>query len=293
MKRETNDFFEKYKKIMMLLLLFLISIFLVISLIEENYGWSFTYMIIILFYSLVVISSYVDEKSIRLKHYKRINQDYRVKRRKYSTQTTTLHKLNSKRQIESVNVRDKAIQEYIEENEGLLKRNLEKIEENRHLEKEYKKEVNKIYKLSQVDKFKFIEDYKLQLNRLEFQTRLQIIFHFQYTSPKGQNRYDLKERYDKNRLIEALEELEEAKKSKSAREIERSKMTSKLRYDILHRDNFTCQLCGATQSHGTTLHVDHIHPVAKGGLTEEANLRTLCADCNLEKGDQIEYNTPK
>jgi 5-methylcytosine-specific restriction endonuclease McrA len=50
---------------------------------------------------------------------------------------------------------------------------------------------------------------------------------------------------------------------------------------ILHRDGYTCRRCGALAQH-----VDHIHPVARGGGDHESNLRALCAACNLAKGDR-------
>ena len=71
-------------------------------------------------------------------------------------------------------------------------------------------------------------------------------------------------------------------------EIERAKLSASLRYDILKRDGFKCQICGATIKDGVKLHVDHIFPVSKGGKTEPNNLRTLCDKCNLGKSDKIE-----
>lgn len=65
---------------------------------------------------------------------------------------------------------------------------------------------------------------------------------------------------------------------------EREKLTAGLRYDILKRDNYKCQICGRTQADGVKLHVDHIIPIAKGGKTIPENLQTLCQDCNLGKG---------
>ena len=70
--------------------------------------------------------------------------------------------------------------------------------------------------------------------------------------------------------------------------IERSKLTPGLRYDILCRDDFRCQICGRSQKDGVKLHVDHIIPVSKGGLTTWDNLRTLCQECNLGKSNKIE-----
>lgn len=65
---------------------------------------------------------------------------------------------------------------------------------------------------------------------------------------------------------------------------QRAKMTPRLRYRILRRDGFVCQICGRGQADGVVLHVDHIKPVSKGGKTEPDNLRTLCDQCNLGKG---------
>jgi 5-methylcytosine-specific restriction endonuclease McrA len=58
-----------------------------------------------------------------------------------------------------------------------------------------------------------------------------------------------------------------------------------LRTQILERDGFTCQTCGAAAGDPdpqnpdrmVRLHVDHVDP---DGPTEERNLRTLCSACN-------------
>lgn len=69
---------------------------------------------------------------------------------------------------------------------------------------------------------------------------------------------------------------------------ERSLMSASLRYDIMKRDGFKCTICGRSQADGVKLHVDHILPVSKGGLTTPSNLRTLCQDCNLGKSDKYD-----
>ena len=69
---------------------------------------------------------------------------------------------------------------------------------------------------------------------------------------------------------------------------QRRLMSDSLRYDVLRRDGFRCQICGATQKDGVRLHVDHIYPVSRGGKTEMSNLRTLCERCNMGKRDKIE-----
>ena len=58
-----------------------------------------------------------------------------------------------------------------------------------------------------------------------------------------------------------------------------------LRYQVLERDR-QCLACGATPQSGVKLHVDHITPFSQGGLTELGNLQTLCAQCNLGKGNR-------
>lgn len=56
----------------------------------------------------------------------------------------------------------------------------------------------------------------------------------------------------------------------------------KLRYIIFQRDGSRCRLCGRS-SEETTLEVDHIHPVVRGGTNDLDNLRTLCRECNRGK----------
>lgn len=78
-------------------------------------------------------------------------------------------------------------------------------------------------------------------------------------------------------------------KTHSTVQEERAKMTKKLRFQVLQRDNFTCQYCGA-HGEGVVLEVDHIVPVSKGGRTELSNLITACFDCNRGKGSDLVTN---
>jgi hypothetical protein len=66
----------------------------------------------------------------------------------------------------------------------------------------------------------------------------------------------------------------------------RETISSSRRFDIMSRDRFSCQLCGATKKHGAVLHIDHKIPLAKGGSNENDNLWTLCDRCNLGKSDK-------
>lgn len=59
-------------------------------------------------------------------------------------------------------------------------------------------------------------------------------------------------------------------------------VSKKIRFEVLKRDKFTCQYCGA-EAPDVILHVDHIHPASKGGGDEIMNLVVSCKDCNLGK----------
>lgn len=61
-----------------------------------------------------------------------------------------------------------------------------------------------------------------------------------------------------------------------------------IRFQVLKRDGYRCQMCGATAQDGAKLEIDHIHPVSKGGSNELSNLQVLCRDCNAGKRDQLQ-----
>lgn len=59
-----------------------------------------------------------------------------------------------------------------------------------------------------------------------------------------------------------------------------------LRFAVLQRDGYRCQLCGASSLAGARLEVDHKTPRSKGGTTTQGNLWTLCFACNRGKSDR-------
>ena len=63
----------------------------------------------------------------------------------------------------------------------------------------------------------------------------------------------------------------------------------KLRFEILKRDNFTCQYCGR-KSPDVILQIDHIIPKSKNGKDNKDNLITACFDCNSGKKDVLLNN---
>jgi hypothetical protein len=64
-------------------------------------------------------------------------------------------------------------------------------------------------------------------------------------------------------------------------------ISAKLKAEVLDRNGFTCQMCGATPGETDVatgrlvrLHVGHIVDKSLGGRDELSNLRTLCSTCN-------------
>lgn len=121
---------------------------------------------------------------------------------------------------------------------------------------------------------------------------VKIKVHISYTSPAGRNYYYKNKIYNWSKFSYIFQKTEQLIKSKQTYQyqvkLERLKLTDSLRYDVLKRDCFKCQICGATAADGVRLHVDHIIPVSKGGMTKIDNLRTLCDRCNLGKSNKIE-----
>lgn len=108
-----------------------------------------------------------------------------------------------------------------------------------------------------------------------------------YRSPGGRSQYTKGYKYTVDQLKNVLNKIKESEYKVSSYNTERSKLTSKLRYKILNKFSYTCQYCGATIKDGAKLHVDHIIPISKGGLTEEDNLTIACQDCNLGKSNIV------
>jgi uncharacterized protein YozE (UPF0346 family) len=108
--------------------------------------------------------------------------------------------------------------------------------------------------------------------------------------PKNENMYEPIKKYLINAdacsgAIDALEEaFQEFKNKKQAR----YPISNSLRVEILQRDNLRCVYCGhSPKSNGTTLEIDHIHPVSKGGSNKPDNLQTLCFECNRGKSARV------
>jgi len=66
-----------------------------------------------------------------------------------------------------------------------------------------------------------------------------------------------------------------------------TKIPTKLRYEILERDQRKCLWCGRTAVDGVQLHIDHVVPESFGGKTSFENLGTLCSHCNIGKSNEF------
>lgn len=95
-------------------------------------------------------------------------------------------------------------------------------------------------------------------------------------------RGEVHERYVRLRLVKS----EPVAESKTFAQEQRALVTPKIRFEVLKRDNFTCQYCGA-HGEGVVLEVDHIIPISKGGTSDMGNLITACFDCNRGKGSDL------
>lgn len=51
---------------------------------------------------------------------------------------------------------------------------------------------------------------------------------------------------------------------------------------IILKDDSKCIKCESSEK----LHLDHIHPISKGGKNDISNIQILCGKCNMKKGNR-------
>jgi 5-methylcytosine-specific restriction endonuclease McrA len=90
-------------------------------------------------------------------------------------------------------------------------------------------------------------------------------------------RSELKRKARRELIAEEFPEL----MSSSSRQ--RATIPAHVQEAVYERDGGACVLCGNTED----LQFDHIIPHSKGGADTVANLRLLCRQCNLEKGNRF------
>lgn len=251
-----------------------------------------------------LITDYKNKKII-LKKSERVNFLLNINKNIYFS--TIQHKYfnhyscNSKRQLDRLSM-DEYLITLIDSNEYFYRNIVDTISANINKYDNYIKQIQNI-KSTATEDFcntfgftlkKFLKYENRVFNRKTLrkpQVDVVVYCKATYTSPQGRNHYYKEKTYHYNELKTIFDYTIKLKAEKQTRQyqikVERAKMTDSLRYDILKRDNFRCQICGSSAKDGVKLHVDHIIPVSKGGQTTASNLRTLCDRCNMGKSNKM------
>lgn len=126
--------------------------------------------------------------------------------------------------------------------------------------------------------FKKRLEKELGFEEFTFNEMFYPVFSFRYISSGGNSGSKFDVKMDIPMLERFITYLSERVKFKASAEGQRRLMTPALRRFIIDRDGHTCKLCGNSTDiePNLLLEVDHIIPVAKGGMTTESNLQTLC-----------------
>lgn len=131
---------------------------------------------------------------------------------------------------------------------------------------------------------------KLGFTQIDFSNLHFPKYTFRYVSGGGNSSMKCDVLLDLENLERFVGYLAEKVKFSKSVAGQRALMTSRLREQIKRRDNYACKRCGVSvkdEPH-LLLEIDHIVPLARGGMTTEDNLQTLCWKCNRSKGSKIE-----
>ena len=107
-------------------------------------------------------------------------------------------------------------------------------------------------------------------------------FDGNYSSSSPQEKIKKKIEYEKRQL-----EYEETAERFAQARYEENLYWSRVRQDILKRDNHTCQLCGKQAT--TKFHVHHICKKKENGTDHYDNLITVCPGCHKRSDNKL-YN---
>ena len=180
------------------------------------------------------------------------------------------------------------------QNLRILIEELETLREAKTIIDNYKKDYDQY--------IKSVPDYVIENDENGFYSRLglatideailNVEYKFTYTSNGGMAQRSFTVPMSEENIIKLINRLESKLSLQAQTKEQRALMTLKLRTHIKERDHFTCCQCGnsITNEPNLLLEVDHIVPIARGGLTVENNLQTLCWKCNRSKGAKL-YST--
>lgn len=132
--------------------------------------------------------------------------------------------------------------------------------------------VGRIVTTKELSKVAGIHDYQRRIRELRTEDGLQILSHNDRDNLKP-NEY----------LLETLKR----------RPVIARGIGDKLRRQILERNGYTCQVCGAGAGEDSgcesgkkcRLQIDHIIPISQGGTDKEHNLRAVCVGYNKDKAN--------
>lgn len=208
---------------------------------------------------------------------------------------TIIEREYSRKSLERVTA-NSIIKYHIENNVDLLRTDIENAIYNLNILNKYNEDISKLSNYESPNESKYsYKKYKKIENRVfnnlthkENEYLINIKLEVYYRSTKGQVYDQRKGKVYFDRIVNIYNEWKNGNKYEETIKQERKIMNDEIRYNVLKRDNYTCQICGITANDGAKLHVDHIVPVSKGGKTVMSNLQTLCDRCNIGKSNKTE-----
>lgn len=228
--------------------------------------------------------------SEKVKQIEELNKNFKkISSKKHNV----LEREYSRKSLDRVNG-DDVIKYHIENDIKGLRTDIENSIYNISLLDEYEKNVAKILEQESINntkysdkKYKRIENIvldKVVYTKKDFLIRVSLEVYYRSNGGRINESRNGFRNYDE--LLELYKEWENGNKYEVTKRQERKIMNDDIRYNVLKRDNFTCQKCGITSKNGAKLEVDHIIPLSKGGKTVMSNLQTLCDRCNSGKSDK-------
>ena len=299
---------KKWQKILLIIVMCYLSFYLaywILGLTTLNEKVSsiiclFFFILPIIIYNFIIKKNIIRENEIvselssKIQKVTKLNELYNFKEIKQNKRSI-IEREYSRKSLDRV-TGTSIIKYHIENNIKEIRTDVENAIYNINLLEKYAKDVEDILQSDSINnseyslnKYKKIEERvlkKLIYKKEDFLITLKIEVY--YRSNGGNVNDSRKGKYLFNDLINIYNEWQNGNKFEETKKQERKIMNDDIRYNVLKRDNYSCQICGVTAKDGAKLHVDHIIPVSKGGKTIMSNLQTLCEQCNIGKSNKTE-----
>jgi len=298
---------KRWQKIILVIVMCYFSFYLAYVLInlttlDEDVSsiiYLFSFILPIIIYKFIIKTitnenNIVSEVSSKIQKIIKLNESYNFKEIKHRKHRIVQREY-SRKSLDRV-TGTSIIRYHIENNINFIRTDIENAIYNINLLDNYNKDVKKIvssesinnsgYSLKKYDRIEQRVLKSLIHKKEEFTIILKIKAYYRsnggnvYEQRKGERSF--------NDLLNIYNEWQNGNKYRETKKQEREIMNDDIRYNVLKRDNYSCQICGVTSKDGAKLHVDHIVPVSKGGKTVMSNLQTLCEQCNVGKSNKID-----